>query len=260
MSQALSLVAVDDEPLALRRLELLLPQVPDVTLAGTASSGEEALPLIASVKPDVVLLDVRMGGLNGFDVVDALAGAAVPQVIFVTAYDAYAARAFAVSATDYLVKPVELPRLRAALAKAHARRDASDSAVRMTQLLESLARLETERAPPPEQELWVERRGEFVRLLSSEVDWVQAERDYVYLHAGGQAYLVRTTMAAMEQKLGQDRFLRIHRSALVRRERIAAIRNGGYGDLRVQLRSGQELKVGRTFQRKVRALLAEPAG
>lgn len=256
----LSIIAVDDEPLALRRIELLLPQVPDVRLIGTASSGEEALPMIGAGRPDVVLLDVRMGGIDGFDVIAALEGLNLPQMIFVTAYDAYAARAFAVSATDYLVKPVELPRLRAALAKARERRDTMDSTARLHAMREQLTRLQEERSlPPPEQELWVERRGEFVRLLAHEVDWVQAERDYVYLHAQGSPYLVRNTMTAMEHKLGQGAFLRIHRSALVRRDRIAAIRNRGYGDMRVQLLSGEELRVGRTYQRKLRGLLAEPA-
>lgn len=254
----LSIMAVDDEPLALRRIELLLPQVPDVELVGAASSGEDALPLIAQLKPDVVLLDVRMGGINGFDVIAALDDEA-PQIIFITAFDAYAARAFSVSATDYLVKPVELPRLRSALVKARVRRDALDHATRLADLRAKLELLERERtAPVPEQEFWVERRGEFVRLIAEQVDWVQAERDSVYLHAQGTPFLVRNTMTAMEQKLGTQAFLRIHRSALVRREHIAVIRNAGYGQMFVRLASGEELRVGRTYQRKLRALLAEP--
>lgn len=261
MKDPLRVVAVDDEPLALRRLQLLLPQVPDVELVGTAASGEEGLELIAALRPDVVLLDIRMGGIDGFDVMAAMGDDAAPQVIFVTAYDAHASRAFAVSATDYLVKPVELPRLRAALRKARFRIAALDSLARLDELRAKLSRLETEQATSvSEHEIWVERRGVFVRLLAGQVDWVQAERDYVFLHAGGRPYLVRKTMTTMERELGQGAFLRIHRSALVRRDRIATIRKRGYGDIRVRLQSGEELRVGRTYQKKLRALLAEPAG
>jgi DNA-binding LytR/AlgR family response regulator len=252
----LRLFAVDDEPLALRRIELLLRHVSGVELVGTAASGEEALERLAGLRPDVLLLDVQMGGLDGFDLIAALGDGPVPQIIFVTAYEAFAARAFSVSATDYLVKPVELDRLRAALDKARRVADMSDAQSRLAELLAAGRARRVSPPEPQEQEIWVEKRGELIRLRVDDVDWVQAERDYVYLHAHGSPYLLRHTMAALEERLGDPTFLRIHRSALVRRERIAAIRRAGYRDLRVQLASGEELRVGRTYLKRLRAMLA----
>jgi DNA-binding LytR/AlgR family response regulator len=240
----LRLFAVDDEPLALRRIELLLRQVQGVELVGTAESAEDAIRRLGEVRPDVLLLDVQMGGLDGFELIDAMGGRPLPQLIFITAHDAFAARAFSVSATDYLVKPVELDRLRAALEKARRVR-------RMCEL---------EGGESQAKDLWVEKRGEMVRLSLDDVDWVRAERDYVLLHAGGNPYLLRHTMAGIEERLGRSDFLRIHRSALVRRERIAAIRRAGPRDILVQLATGEELRVGRTYLKRVRAMLRPELG
>lgn len=253
----LRVLAVDDEQLALRRMELLLGKLADVELAGTANNGEAALAAIAALRPDVLLLDIKMAGMDGFDVVAAMAEGGAPQVIFVTAFDAFAARAFAVSATDYIVKPVELGRLRDALDKARKARELSGASLRIAELQAAVAALRAGGEASAEQEIWVEKRGEFVRLRLDDIDWVEAERDYVYLHARGNPYLVRHTVAGMHARLGDERFIRIRRSALVRRDRIAAIRKAGYGDVRVQLLSGEELRVGRTFVKQVRSMLGQ---
>ena len=256
----LRVFAVDDEPLALRRLELLLSRIAGTELVGTAASGREALDRLAEVKPDVVLLDIKMADLGGFDVVEALDGDNVPLVIFVTAFDHFAARAFDVSAVDYVVKPVEFDRLYEAIERARGSLKAADAAARVAELHEVIAALRSQAGPDSEPrrecEIWVERRGEFVPVRVSDIDWVEAERDYVRLHVNGSSYLLRETIGGMEERLGPERFIRIRRSALVRRDRIAAIRRPGYGDFRIQLTNGEEVRVGRTYVRQVRTLIA----
>lgn len=270
MSAPLRILAVDDEHLALRRLELMLQRMPEVQLVGMAQSGERALELIDELRPDVLLLDVRMTGMNGFDVVEALSGRHAPLLIFVTAFDSFAARAFELSAVDYVVKPVDFRRLRMAIQKAARGLEAAEAASRIEELRSVVAALRaqnTAMAAPSGPELWVQRRGEFVRLLVADIDWVEAERDYVRLHSRGESYLIRHTMAALHEKLGGDgKFIRVRRSALVRADRVASVRRAGYGDMRVRLVGGEELRVGSTYAGKVRAMisarpemLAEPA-
>lgn len=256
----LSVYAVDDEPLALRRLELLLERLPDVELVGTARNGREAIGAMRTIGADVLLLDIRMAGLDGFDVVEALTGPKVPLIIFVTAYDHFAVRAFEISAVDYIVKPVELDRLRDALARARHHLESADAKVRVGELRDAIAVL---RGQPPaeaarryETQIWTERRNRFVPVKVGDIDWIEAERDYVRLHVGGESYLLRETIGAMETRLDPEQYARVRRSALVRRDRIEAIRRAGYGDYRVQLRSGNEVRVGRTYVKSVRALLA----
>ena len=256
----LRVLAVDDEQLALRRLELLLARLSGVELVGTARSGREALDQMAELRPDVMLLDIKMADLDGFDVVEGLKGPFVPLVIFVTAFDHFAARAFEVSAIDYVVKPVDLERLRAALDRARRSLLALDAETRVAELQDILAALRAESAPRAtkryESEIWAERRGEYVRVLVADLDWIEAERDYVHLHVGGSSYLLRETIGGMEERLDPDAFIRVRRSALVRRGRIAAIRRRGYGDFRIQLSTGQEVRVGTTYLKQVRALIA----
>jgi DNA-binding LytR/AlgR family response regulator len=251
--------AVDDEALALRRLELLLRRIDDVELIGTARSGAQALAGIAETRPDLVLLDVRMGSMDGFAVVEQLSGPDMPLVIFVTAFDQFAVRAFEVSAVDYLVKPVEMDRLTAAIDKARAALATQDSALHIAELQSVIAALRQDRpaaAPRFESEIWAQRRGEFVRVRAADIDWIEAERDYVHLHADDKSYLLRETISGMQARLDPQAFLRIRRSALVRVDAVTGIRKAGYGDLRVQLASGVQLRVGRTYVKQVRGVIA----
>lgn len=256
----LRILAVDDEQLALRRLDLLLRKIVGVELIGTARSGPQALDLITRLKPDVILLDIRMAGMSGFEVVTALEGPDPPEVIFVTAFDSFAAQAFELSPVDYVVKPVDLDRLRRAIDRARRRLEASEARLHIDELTAVVAALRSQAAETasggagPPAEIWVQRRGEFARLLVRDIDWVEAERDYVRLHARGESYLLRHTLAALHERLG-ERFLRIRRSALVRTDRIAAVRRAGYGDLRVKLVTGEELRVGGAYVAQVRAML-----
>jgi DNA-binding LytR/AlgR family response regulator len=257
----LRVLAVDDELLALRRLELLLADMPQVTLIGVARTGEAAIAEIARLKPDVVLLDIKLAGIDGFDVVDALKGPDLPQVVFVTAYDAFAARAFEVRATDYVVKPVQRERLRAALDKARGDRDAMEAGARIAELRATLTRLRARPAAdggePPTTVIWAERRGELARVAVHLIDWIEAEGDYVRLHAGGERYLMRKTLTSVQAELDPEAFIRIRRSALVQRDRVLSIRRARDRDLRIKLVTGDEIRVGRTYVKDIRAMLAE---
>lgn len=260
MTSVLRLLAVDDEPLALKRVQLLLARVPGTELVGSASGVTEALEAIKALRPDVVLLDIKMAGLTGFDLVDSLSGAYVPQVIFVTAFDEFATKAFEVGAVDYVLKPVELTRFTAAIEKARKALAVQDAEERLEELRQVVAALRAQArssdAKRYETEIWAERRNEFVRIRVADLDWVEAERDYVRLHAGGQSYLLRDTITAVQGRLDPDLFIRVRRSALVRVDRVTGIRKAGYGDFRIRLASGDEVRVGRTYVKHIRSLIA----
>lgn len=241
----LTVLAVDDEALALRRVELLLRRLAGVELVGMARTVEEAIEQLAARKPDVVLLDIRLTGGDGFTVAEALRAPDAPQVIFVTAFDEYAVRAFDVSATDFLVKPLEAERLAQALEKARSLRDTREAARRLA------AAEARPRGGSAEPEIWVERPGGRTRVRASEIVWVEAERDYVRLHANDARHLVRRTMAALAEELGPD-FLRVSRSALVRRPLVQGFRRSERGDYRIVLAGGIEIRVGPTYLKAVR--------
>lgn len=260
MTAPLRILAVDDEPLALKRVELLLARLPAVELIGKASSGREALQSVAELRPDVVLLDIKMAGQSGIDVVEQLEGPYLPQIIFVTAFDEFAIKAFEIGAVDYVLKPVELSRLSAALERARRSLAAIDAEERMTELREVVAALRSQArtvdAKRYESEIWAERRGEYMQIKIAHLDWVAAERDYVRLHAQGQSYLLRETISSLEERLDPEHFIRIRRSALVRIDQVIGIRRPGYGDFRVRLADGSELRVGRTYVKRIRQLIA----
>ena len=258
----LEVLVVDDEPLARRRLTTILRQLPGVRLAGEAEDGDEAVAMIATLKPDVVLLDVKMPGLNGFDVLEALKGSGAPVIIFVTAFNHYAVKAFEVSAVDYVLKPVAFDRLAAALDKARSVLETGDVAVRLAEMESVLAAIRgsvpsESNGPIYEREIWVQKRAEFRRVPVTQIDWIEAERDYVRLHAAGESYLLREPISRMEERLDPTDFVRIHRSALVRRERIVAVQQAGYGAIRVQLATGIAVRVGRTYVARVRNIMRE---
>lgn len=256
----LTVLVVDDEPLARRRLTTILRQLPGVVLAGEAEDGDEAVMLIRSTKPDVVLLDVKMPGLTGFDVLEALKGTGAPIIIFVTAFNHYAVKAFEVSAVDYVLKPVAFDRLAAALDRARSVLAAGDIASRLAEVETVLAAIrgaepDAATGPAYDREIWVQKRAEFRRVPVTQIDWIEAERDYIRLHAAGDSYLLREPIGRMEERLDPADFVRVHRSALVRRERIVAVQQAGYGAIRVQLATGIAVRVGRTYVTKVRDIM-----
>ncbi len=261
--QTLRVLCVDDESLALRRLQLQLERIADVELVGSARSVPEALAEIGRLKPDLVLLDIRLGQSDGFSVAEALTSPDAPLVIFVTAFDEFAVRAFDLAAVDYLVKPVELSRLEAAVERARTRLASADATLRVAELQAIIVDLRRHRQPAVkryETEIWAQRLGQLVRIGTADIDWVEAERDYLHLHVRDQSYLLRETMTGLEARLDPAEFLRIRRSALVRTDRLVSIRRAGYGDYRLRMANGAELRIGRTYVKPVRARILNVGG
>lgn len=255
----LRVLAVDDEELALRRVELALAQMPDALLVGRAFSGAEGAEMIATLRPDVVLLDVEMANLGGFEMLERLQEAEAPLVIFVTAFEGYAARAFRVRAVDYVLKPVDFRRLAEALERARKTLQLTAAERQAAELRNVVSALQREREPVDPRftrEFWADRRGELVRVHIHQVEWLESEGDYVRLHADTGSFLIRGPLHDIESGLDPRSFVRVRRSALVRVDRIRAIRQKQYGDCRIALASGQEVRVGKTYLPVVRELSA----
>jgi two-component system, LytTR family, response regulator len=254
----LRVLIADDEPLAIDRLARLLAQLPGVEVAGRAANGEEALATIRSLQPDVVLLDIKMPLLDGFDVIEQQLGPKAPMIIFVTAYHRFAVKAFEVAAADYILKPVRLARLETALERARmalaARTVAHDPAA-LRALAASLRESTQAAEQDADDDLWVQRQGEFIRVPLDRLDWVKAEGEYVRLHVGSQSYLYRQPISHLADRIATHGFIRIHRSAIVRSDFVAAVRRTRYGRMAVQLADGIELQVGRKYGDAVRALI-----
>lgn len=255
------IIAVDDEPLALRRLEIILRDVAGTRLLGTATNAAEAVPLIAAKRPDVVLLDVRLRDGTGFDILDRLPAAVAPAVIFTTAFDHFAIRAFEVSAVDYVLKPIEATRLGEAIGRAR-RRLAADSAGRelgeMRAIISDLRAEFHAGAPSPyETELWIRgATGSLTHVALDQVDWVSSEDDYVRLHTPTGSHLLRLSIKALEAKVDPAKFVRVHRAALVRLGAIAQLHQTPAGRREVVLRNGQRIPAGRVYAKQLRALLS----
>ncbi len=238
----LKTLLVDDEPLAIERLQILCSRVPELNLVGTASDGAAALRLTEALKPDLLLLDIAMPGLDGMSVARALEKLdPVPSVIFVTAFDQYAVAAFDVAAVDYLLKPVAQERLEKAVARVRAHRAAPVEA-------------QATRADSFTQEFWVPHRAEMIRIAAREIDLIEAERDYMRLHVGPRSYLLHQTITELARRLDPASFVRLHRSTIVRRDCIAGFKHDGMGVWTAQLTGGKELRIGRTYLADARAM------
>jgi len=224
-------VIVDDEPPARRKLARMLAEHPDVHIEGEASTGDEALEVLRRVRPHVAFLDVQMPGLDGFQVVEALGELEDTSVVFVTAFDEYAVKAFEVEAMDYLLKPVSDERLSA--------------------VLERLRRYHAERSSPQTSEFLKRilvrgpRAAHFVS--STEIDWIEADRNYVVLHCGPKEHLVRSTLESFAQRLDPAEFIRISRSTMVRLDAIREVQPWTHGDYRIVLGDGKELALSRRY-------------
>lgn len=253
----LRLLLADDEPLALRRIKLALEAIADVEVVGAVSDGVQAINAMRDLRPDVVLLDIRMPLANGFEVANAMEDAGGPAIIFVSAFDTYALQAFETSAVDYLVKPVEFERLQAAIERARSRLSANNAGRRVEELAAVLAALQREAdardGPRYETEFWIRDRGRFLRVPVAEVERIEAERDYVRLYWEGRTLLHRQTMAHLEEKLDPSVMLRVHRSAFVNWARLRAVRRDFNGRLMAVLESGEEVAVSRAYARRVMA-------
>jgi two-component system LytT family response regulator len=244
-------LVVDDERLARERVTTLVRDRPELALIGEAQDGRTALDLIVEHQPDLVFLDIQMPELDGFQIIGALDGESLPAVVFVTAYDAYALRAFEVAAMDYLLKPVTAERFAAAVSRVLARTAQRLSGVSLHAFAEQAAAARAERPTR-----FVARRGAkhyFVRVV--DVDWIEADGNYVRVQTGETVHLIRDTMHGVEAKLDPEEFVRIHRSAIVAIDRIQSIEARESGEYLVTLRGGAKLVSSRGYSDRVRALL-----
>lgn len=229
---------VDDEPLAVERMQVICSKIDDLNVVGTASDGAQALRLIDALAPDLILLDMTMPEVDGLSVARELAGHEErPAVVFVTAHDNYAVEAFDLDAVDYVLKPVKPERLERAIQRALSRR--SDNERSQSKWLE---------------ELWIPHRSELIRIETDEVSRIDAERDYVRLHVGDRSYLLLQTIAGLEQRLDPAKFIRIHRSTILKKEHIKGLRHDGLGVWSVEMDDGEALRIGRTYLPKVKAM------
>lgn len=251
----------DDEPLAVERLRDLVGRVDGADVAGTATDGRTAIAEVERLAPDAVLLDIEMPALDGFDVVEALAkaGGPTPLIVFVTAYPNFAAHAFDTGAIDFLTKPVRLARLDTAVERVRRAIEDREAATRLADLARQIDALRAEQSGVggASGHLWVQRRGENLRLDLSHVDRVQSEGEYVRIFQGDASYLHREPISSLIERFDPTRFVRIHRSHIVNRDRVASIRRRPAGGYTIVTDRGEELPVGRNYRTVVRDLVQD---
>jgi len=250
-----SVVIVDDEPPARRKLRAMLATRPELRVVGEAVDGLDAVRVLEELQPDLALLDLRMPELDGFEVLRAIDQSHWPVVIFVTAFDASAVRAFELGAVDYVQKPVTRERLDQALDRAVQRLGALDRKTHQEALLS------TERAQPLERFV-VRSLGKLRVVELDEIRWIESAGNYVKLHAEDGVHLVRSTLRALEQRLDPARFVRIHRSTLVALGTVEHFRPVGHGDFSAVLTSGERLTLSRRYRDRLPHLLpgTDPVG
>jgi two-component system, LytTR family, response regulator len=232
-------VIVDDEPLARTNLTILLRLHPEIEIAAECGSGREAVSVIRAARPDLVFLDVQMPECDGFDVLEMLGGAA-PCVVFVTAYDQYALRAFEVGALDYLLKPFDNARFERTLERAKER---IALAKQGKQAVHSFV---------------IKAAGQISFVAISEIDWIEAADYYVSLHVGAKTHLLRRSMAELEQELDRDAFCRIHRSAIVKLEKVRRLELNDSGEYDVVLLDGVRVRLSRRYRKELQSRLRIP--
>jgi two-component system LytT family response regulator len=257
----LRVLIVDDEPLARQRLEDLLRDEPGVEIVASVDNGTAAVEAVRSLRPDIAFLDVQMPGKTGIDVVREVGPDAMPLTIFVTAYDRYALQAFDLAAVDYLVKPFDDERFEQAFQRARRYVELEEMGELRERLLAVLdggprsAAASTPAAAPPGgssggstylERIAVEMRGKVRVVPVSQIEYITASGPYVELHTSERAYLIREAIHTLEAKLDPNRFLRIHRSIIVRVDLIDTFHRGAGGDYEVQLKSGARLRVSRS--------------
>lgn len=243
---ALRVMVVDDEPLAREGLAELLAAVEGVSVVGTFGDGAAVIAAVDAEPPDVLFLDIQMPGVNGFDVVAALDRERMPAVVFVTAHDAFAIRAFEVNAVDYLLKPASMERVREALDRA--RREAPQKE-RVGALLRSVGE------GGGVGRLIVREVGKVIVIPARDVDWIEGADYYARLHVGPKAHLIRETMSSLEERLDPARFMRVHRSTIVNLARVRSIEAHERGDAVAILVNGARLRVTRARREELEARL-----
>ena len=249
---AIRALIVDDEPLARKRVAQFLAGDPGIAVAGECSDGVEAVHAIESLQPELVFLDVQMPEMDGFEVVAAL-GERMPAVVFATAFDEFALRAFNANAVDYLLKPFSAERLRAAVERVRERLGRGGQAEIAREMRSLLDTLQAERRYPERLVVRIGPRIVFVRV--ADVDWIDTDANYVRIHAGGRSYLLRETLTSLAERLPPDRFIRIHRSTLVNVNRIKEVHPMFKGTYHIRLEDGTELTSTLTYRDRIHQLI-----
>ncbi|MES2304617.1 MAG: LytTR family DNA-binding domain-containing protein [Gemmatimonadota bacterium] len=254
---ALRVVVIDDEPLAREGLAELLEMIPEVTVVGAYADGQSAIQGLEGRQVDVLFVDVQMPGMSGFELVELLDLDPFPQVVFVTAHDAYAIKAFEINATDYLLKPATLERLQQTIARLRAEGSPRDLSGVRQKLLAVMEAMPAGRSSGVGR-LIVREVGQVIVVATRDVDWIEGADYYAKLHVGPKVHLLRETLASLEERLDPSRFLRVHRSALVNLSRVKAVEAGERGDGVVVLTGGTRVKVMRArreeLERRLEAL------
>jgi two-component system LytT family response regulator len=252
--QMIRALIVDDEPLARERIRTLLESESDIEVVAECGDGLDAIALVERERPDLIFLDVQMPELDGFRVLEALTDApSPPAVIFVTAYDKYALRAFEVHALDYLLKPFDRERFSRAVERARGAVRREKKGAMDERLLALLADIKTE--PKHLERLVIKSSGRVFFLKTEEIDWIEAASNYVRLYAGRESHLMRETMSALESKLDPKKFLRANRSAIVNIEKIKELHPLFRGEYEIVLHTGARLTMGRAYREKLQELL-----
>jgi two-component system LytT family response regulator len=241
-------VIADDEPLARERLRVHLGAETGVDVVAECQNGTEAIDAIQELRPDLVFLDVQMPGANGFEVIDAIGASKMPAVVFVTAYDRYALRAFDVHALDYLLKPFDRERFRQALVRARQALQHQSQGELEQRLLELVQDLKHN--PKLVDRFVVKAGGRVYFVRAEEIDWVEAAGNYVKLHVGDEAHLIRETMTAIESQLDPEIFFRIHRCHIVNIERVRELQPWFNGEYVVCLNGGARLTLSRSYRER----------
>lgn len=272
MSEIIRTIVVDDEPLARRGLLVRLAQFEHIEVIAECANGRDALDVIVAQKPDLVFLDIQMPGLNGFDVLRKVSQGVeqMPVVVFVTAYDQYAIRAFEVRALDYLLKPVDedrlaqaLERISQALTEQREKQQQSklvDLVAEMTgedceDILKRLAEGQSLTSDHYPEHIAIKESGEITRVAISAIEWVDAAGDYMCIHAGNETHILRRTMKELEKELNPKNFQRIHRSAIVNINQVEKLCSRQNGEYHLILQNGAELKVSRSYKDKIKQLI-----
>ena len=246
-------ILVDDEPLALERLQVFFHDIPGVEIVGTASDGRDAADAIARLKPDLAILDIQMPEQSGLRVAAGLPAEDRPEIVFVTAFEQYAPDAFEVEAADYLLKPVRFDRLWQAVERAKRRKYLRAMAGKA----EAMA---GPGAPPAHEDgIWVPTRNGSVFVPTETIDWVEAQRDYVMLHTATRSHIVRNSMRALEDKLDPAQLMRVHRSAFARPGNVVEVQRMGRTINALVLRDGAIVQVGPNYAKAVAERLGLPA-
>ncbi len=259
MENKIRVLVVDDEPLARRGIRQLLESEKDFEIAGEAANGREAISAIQKLAPDLVFLDIQMPLLDGFSFIEKVGAGFLPEIVFVTAYDEHAIRAFEINALDYLLKPIDAERFQKTLNRVRERiknEQTKEIDQRLSTLLRDLEAAKSNCEPPSYLErVAVKEAGRITFVDVDEIDWISSDGNYVQLHAKGKTHLLRETMDGIERKLNPQKFLRLRRSTIVRIEQIKELHPLFNGEFEIILKNETKLSSSRRYRQNLDALL-----